>query len=369
MKWRRDIVRLQVRRHRILHDAILNHTPIQPRELNPDLPSKLEGIINKALEKDRELRYHSAAEIGTCLESLKRDLAPRPHTTRSREVTVTVIAVILLFAAAAIFWFIKRESLSSPSVPDLKLRQLTTNSTDNRVTSGTISPDGKYLAYTDMKGMYIKLIETGEIRAVAQPLALMNGGVQWETGPWFPDSTRFLADAHPPLQSTDDWSSERTSIWMVSVLGEAPRKLRDKAVAYSVSPDGSSISFGTNKGRLGDREIWLMGPDGEQARKLYDTNEDGTIFGLTWSPDGRRVLYIQIDKSGDTFISRDLKGGGPATAFPSPELKKIRDFSWLPDGRLIYSVDEAQAIGNTCNFWSSRVDARTGEGHRKSPED
>ena len=56
---------------------------------------------------------------------------------------------------------------------------------------------------------------------------------------------------------------------MVSVLGGAPRKLRDNAFAWSVSPDGSSISFGTNKGKLGDRELWLMGPNGEQARKLY----------------------------------------------------------------------------------------------------
>jgi eukaryotic-like serine/threonine-protein kinase len=345
----------------LVHDAILNHTPILPRELNPDLPSKLEGIINKALEKDREFRFHSAAEIRTYLESLKRDLARRPHTTRSREVTVTVIAVILLFAAAAIFWFIKGQLLSSPSVPDLKLRQLTISSAENRVTSGRISPDGKYLAYTDMKGIYIKLLKTGEIRTSAQPRALKNAGVQWESGPWFRDSTRFLANAHPLTQSTDDWSSEGASVWAVSVLGEAPEKLRDNAIAYSISPDDSLISFGTNKGRLGEREIWLMGPHGEQAQKLYEANEDGSVFGLTWSPDGRRVLYIQIDKSGDTYISRDLKGGGPATAFPSPQLENIRDFSWLPDGRLLYSVDEAEAIGDTCNYWSTRIDVRTGK--------
>ena len=55
-----------------LHDAILNHTPAPARELNPELPSKLEAIIKKALEKDREVRYQTASEIRADLESLRR---------------------------------------------------------------------------------------------------------------------------------------------------------------------------------------------------------------------------------------------------------------------------------------------------------
>jgi eukaryotic-like serine/threonine-protein kinase len=341
----------------VLYDAILSHTPTPVRELNPDLPSKLEEIIKKALEKDREVRCQTASEIRADLESLRRNLEPTLLGTRWRK-TVAVLAV--LFVASAIFWFASRQPSSFRAVPDLKLRQLTTNSADNRVTSGTISPDGKYLAYTDMKGMYIRLIETGEIGAVPKPEEFKGGDVEWETGPWFPGSTRFLANAHRPGQAIDDWSSERTSIWVVSVLGEVPRKVRDKAVAYSISPDGTSISLGTNKGRLGEREIWLMGSDGEQARKLYDTNENSSIFWLNWSPDGQRVMYVIHDESGDTLVSRDPKGGPPTTLFPPSEMKKVRDLSWLPDGRLLYSMDEPGGIRNTCDFWVMRVDIRTG---------
>jgi serine/threonine protein kinase len=343
----------------ILHNAILNRTPTPARELNSELPLKLEQIIQKALEKDREVRYQSASEIRTDLESLKLDLEPRPSVTHWREMTAAVVAVLLI--ASAFVWFAKHQPSYFHAVPDLKLRQLTTNSTDNRVTSGTISPDGKYLAYTDRKGLYVKLIETGDTRAVPKPESFKTGDVEWETGPWFPGSTRFLADAHPPGQASDDWSSEGTSIWMVSVIGEAPRKLRDKAVAYSVSPDGSSISFGTNKGKLGDREIWLMGSDGEQARKLYDTDENSSIFWFNWSPDGQRVMYAIHDESGDTLVSRDPKGGPLTTLLPPSEMKKVRDLSWLPDGRLLYSMDEPEAIRNTCDFWVMRIDTRTGE--------
>ena len=271
-----------------------------------------------------------------------------------------------MFVAGAIFWFANRQPSSSRTAPDLKLRQLTSNSTDDRVTGGAISPDGKYLAYADAKGMYIKLLATDEIRSVPEPPSFKSEDVEWGVGPWFPDSTRFLAHDHPALQGTDDWNVQSGGIWTVSVLGEAPRKLRDNAGAYSVSPDGSLIAFGTNAGTRGPREIWLMGPDGEQARKLYEADEDGAVLNLTWSPDGQRVIYGRTDKSGDTVVSRDLKGGPPtvlfpSSEFPSSEMTTVHDSTWLPDGRAIYSVDEPGAILPTCNFWIMRFDFRTGK--------
>ena len=51
----------------------------------------------------------------------------------------------------------------------MKQRQLTTNSSENAVTGGAISPDGRYLAYADLDGIHVKLIETGETRNVPQP--------------------------------------------------------------------------------------------------------------------------------------------------------------------------------------------------------
>jgi eukaryotic-like serine/threonine-protein kinase len=346
-----------------LHDAILNQVPAPARKLNPSIPARLEPIISKALQKDREARYQSAAELRTDLESLKHDLLPKAHTLRWLGVAAGVMAILVI---STVVWIKKRPP--SP-LPELKLRQLTFNPPENPVESGAISPDGKYLAYSDTKGMHIQRVDTGEVHSVPLPDLSKSTRVNWEIvhSPWFPDSTRFLANAHPAGEPEGAGSSQTSSIWTVSVQGSAPRQLRDHAVAWSVSPDGSSVAFGTHKGKYGDRELWLMGPSGEQARKLFDAGEPNCLAALFWRSDGQRVIYVRseapcpFDGSKDTLVSSDLKGGPTVTVLPPSEMKTVNDFSWLPDGRLIYAVTEPQAIGGTSNYWTVRLDPHTGQ--------
>jgi Tol biopolymer transport system component len=284
-------------------------------------------------------------------------LEPR-HRTRWKEITTAGVAILLIASAA--FWFAKRQSTSEILPPDLKLRQLTANPPENPVSNGAISPDGKYLAYTDTKGMHVRLLQTGETRIVPHPEELNGKNVEWRIIPqWFPDGIRFLADAHPAGQSPAYTSSQGSSIWIVSALSGPPHKLRDEATAYSISPDGSSISFGTNKGRRGDREIWLMGPNGEEARKLYETDENGAIGGLRWFPHGRRVWYGTTDKAPGDLVTRELSGGLVTPIFPTG-VKSSWDYTLLPDNRLLYVLGESQAVGVTCNYWVIPLDERTG---------
>jgi serine/threonine protein kinase len=344
-----------------LQEAILRQTHSPARKLNPAIPIKLEQIIKKALEKNREARYQSASELLADLKSLQPQISPKQLPLGA----VATAAVILLLITSVAFWFAKSRWSSSQSPPDLKLRQLTTSSAEIPVKTGAISPDAKYLAYADVKGMHIKLLETGETKAVPAPAGIGNGKVDWEiiaTG-WFPDSTRFLVNSHPAVEDPTRWSSRTSSIWVVSVLGRAPSKLRDNAVAWSVSPDDSSISFGTNLGKQGEREIWLMSPNGEQSRKLFEAEADGSICCLTFLGSGERVSYVASDKSGDNLLVRDLKGGPVATLLESAEFKKMGDGVLLPDNRLIYSEPCNGVImgpDQPCNFWIMRVDVRSG---------
>src|SRR4029077_10711366 len=246
-------------------------------------------------------------------------------------VAAGLLAVLLI---STIVWLKKRPP---SSVPSLKLRQLTFNSPENPVTGGAISPDGKYLAYSDAKGMHIQIVDTGEVRTVPLPELLKGSKADWEIihAPWFPDSTSFLANAHPSGEPAGAESSQTSSIWTVSVEGGAPRQLRDHALAWSVSPDGSLIALGANKGKYGDRELWLMGASGEQARKLFDAAEPNCLAALFWRSDGQRVIYVRseapcpFDGSNDTLLSSDLKGGPTVTVLPPSEMINVNDFSWL----------------------------------------
>jgi len=370
----------------VIFEAILNRTPVSPTALNSEIPDKLVEIIGKALEKDRDLRYQVASEMRADLKRLKRDsesgrnlsialheqptppyrtsrpkhseFAPRFLWSRRRWGVLTATVSALLLFVGALLWI--ANSRPTPK-GELRQRQLTSNSFEESVKGGAISPDGKYLAYSTGIRMYIKLLETGEVQVVPQPNLPEGEQVFWELGNWFPDSTRLIANAYPTRAGGGSYSDVGVSVWVVSVLAVAPHKLRDNAVGYSVSRDGSSIAFGRSKGKFGPREIWLMGPNGEQARKLYDTDENSAIAGVDWSPDGKRILYVKTDQNGDTTVTRDLQGGGVNTILSPSENKSVNDGHWLPDGRLLYSVREGGPLDGTCNFWTLQIDSHTGK--------
>ena len=267
------------------------------------------------------------------------------------------LAIAAVFLIALLIVAMSRKPKTRALVLETKLRQLTFNTSENPVISGAISPDGKYLAYSDTRGLHLKLIDTGETHTVPEPEALRNQNMKWGVVGWFPNSVRFLANAYPATEEWYDWNSATADIWAVSVLGEEPTKLREHALGCAISPDGTEISFENNRSKLGDREVWFMGPNGERARKIYEAKE-GTVMDCSgWSPDGKHYLYVSRDDSGSTAWVQPLDGGLPVTVLRDTELYKMNDFVWLHDGRVIYGSPESDAV---CNYWTMRFDVATG---------
>ena len=247
-----------------------------------------------------------------------------------------VIACLVLIIIASLVW----AALRLPSRhTDIIERKLTSNSSENSVNGAAVSPDGKYLAYSDNTGIYLKLIRTGEVHRVLLPPSFSA-----HVDDWFPDGSRLLVSRRD--------EPGKAGLWSISVFGGAPHPLADDAFGGSVSPDGAQIAFlrvDVPYYLFLGREQWVMRSDGAHQIKIAGDKSDGSVFGApTWSPDGKRLAYIRTTWGfNPRTSSRTYVGGGDSsvevndwrnakakTLFSDNRL--IPAFHWLSDGRLIY---------------------------------
>ena len=235
-------------------------------------------------------------------------------------------------------------------------RRLTANASENPVTDGVISPDGKYLAFADAAHFFLRQVDTGETHAIALPT-----GFNAKPRSWFPDGTHLLAT----------WTAgprEPSSIWEISLIGGSPRKLIEQGSWPAVSPDGSQVVFLSAETqskelfymRSENREIWLMRADGDGARKLIDGGSD-FLGAPAWSPDGKHIAYVRTRYSvGMPWIRNrveilDTASGQINTVVETPGLGST--VAWTPGGRLIYSIEEPPPNQNDSNLWALQLDS------------
>src|SRR5437773_8541578 len=143
----------------MIFDAILNREPAPARKINSQIPLELEQIIQKALEKDRDVRYQHAGDMRADLKRLKRDsesgrvssAIPANARFRVHKWLWAFAGVSLLVGAVVCIRQLSR--VQSPPRLEVKQRRLTANPGENPVNFPVISPDGKYLAYSDDAGI------------------------------------------------------------------------------------------------------------------------------------------------------------------------------------------------------------------------
>jgi serine/threonine protein kinase len=347
----------------LIFEAILNREPAAPVRLNPSLSPDLERIINKALEKDRDVRYQHAADLRADLKRLKRDTdsahvsassravvaePPEPSASNrsSRIYAGAAVAVILLIALgwAGYHW---RSIFEHAEKKPLTERQLTFNGSANRVLSSALSPDGKNLAFVDSKSLHISSVDTGESHDFPLPSDLQYHiyGVQW-----FPDGNNLLFDG-------GNFGAIESSVWTASVFGGAPRMLKSEIATARISPQGSSIAY-LDRDR---HQIWVMDANGDNARMILENKKDQTLT-VAWSPDGRRLAYLLIEDT-PTIRTLSLSGGTPSLAISDANLPADPQLGpallWSADGRLLFSLVEA-ASGFATNLWAIDINLDTG---------
>ncbi len=344
-------------------DAILHKAPVAPVELNPETPAKLAEIINKALEKDRDLRCQTAAELRADLKRLKRDAtsgksvaataAVQLPTARARRRWPMAAAAVVVVVAASvgITWFVSRRP---EPLPQFNQRRLTANPQDMPVNYAAISPDGKYLGYSDQRGIHIQLLGTGETQNVPMPPGVPAEQSYWYFNSWYPDSTRFVASLGVLGQGG--------SLWSVPILGGAPRKIAEGLESPgNVSPDGSYIAYMAEPVENGYRSIWLMGPQGESPHKILTAGEQSAFMAAAWSPTARRIVYPYVHQEGDHLVvsveTCDLNGANKTQIISDFYLQY---YCWVSRERFVYSRAEGFGSSPVVNLWEMKVDGETG---------
>jgi serine/threonine protein kinase len=324
----------------MVHDAVLHQPQIPVHDLNSKLPPELETIINKALEKDQ-----TAAEMGADLKRLHRGAESAIHKpTRYSRVLLSwgaALAIALLAFGLALRWF--KEQRIGPG-KTLSERLLTHNPEENPLIGAAISPDGKHMAYIGSKGLHLSVIETGEIHDVPLPEELRT---HLSEVTWFPDGEKLILTAES--------DAEGRLIWVTSVFGGAPHRLRSGRFP-AASPEGTLIAFVSGH----DHEIWVMGANGENPHRIL-AGENDTYGFLAWSPTSQRLAYIKTAEGnpGGSIETVSLDGGPPSVVVSDTQPKN--SLLWGRDGRMTFVWHEGPWSNSGANLWVIMADPATGE--------
>jgi serine/threonine protein kinase len=162
-------------------DRTLHGQPEAIARFNYNVPPELDRIVRKCLEKNQEQRYQSARDLLIDLKNLKRDsdsassvLERHEHRRRVftsyrllATVALGVMALAVWILGSWLEWFSGRHQ---GQLPEMSHMQITANPVENPVYRATVSPDGRYLAYSDLAGLHLRVIETGEIHSLSLPV-------------------------------------------------------------------------------------------------------------------------------------------------------------------------------------------------------
>jgi serine/threonine protein kinase len=311
------------------------------------VPPSLDCIVRHCLEKKPEQRFQSAADLAFALKALSHptpSAIPWKHTLLRRPTFLFGGILILLLLALGLYWFRGKQVDVKERV---KERQLTHNTSENRILAAAISPDGRYLAYAERGALKLAGIDTGETHDIQLPEELL---AQLSSVEWFPNGEKLLIET--------ETQAEGNVIWTTSVFGGAPQKLRAHGSSAVASPDGLSIAFVSGEGH----EIWVMGPNGENPRTIL-TSEGQPFSALAWSPAARRLAFAKRTP-GETFQAGSIQtisveGGQPNLVLSDAHLSAEDGLYWTADNRIIFSMSE-MGLSSGSNFWGITADPQTG---------
>ncbi len=320
----------------VIFEAILNKVPPSPVQLNPGLPAQLEPLLNKTLEKDRELRCQTAAELRADLKRLKRDtdsaragvsaasqpsvvagrLDAAPQARRGTKFAAALFGLgVLLGAGAGLlagkpFW---RAALPNPRYHEITFRR-------GDIRSARFASDGQTILYSAAwQGNPVEIFSARPGAAESRSLGL--------------EHTQLLA-VSPTGEMAVALNSHRTGTWInegtlasAPLAGGAPREVLENVQWADWSPDGSNLAVVRDVGGRNRLEYPV-------GKVLYETG--GWISHPRISPKGDMVAFLDHPLQGDDTGSVAIVDLSANKKKISADWYSIQGLAWSADGREVW---------------------------------
>ena len=366
----------------VIFDNILHNAPVAPVTLNPAVPAELERILNKALEKDRDVRYQVAAELRADLKRLQRQsdsgrvaaassssrttpanepppaptaagiaaasasaTTPQPGTKSSGSVLVEAarknklgagltVALILAVIGAAAFgiYSLLRTSKHVP-FEHFSIDNLTNN---GHVSVAQVSPDGRYLLHVrdenGLQSLWLRHIATGSNTQIIAPAATRYQGLVFS-----PDANYIYFVRRDEVEHTI------AVLYSAPMLGGAPRLVvRDVDSPITFSPDGKKFAYLREHHDSPNFDLFLVNGDGTPDRPIFSNVLISTDSAVpTWLPNGTIVIPIVQTSKGSLggLLSVDV-ATGKREEIEAMSKRVYYEPTWLPgaDGLVVTSI-------------------------------
>jgi eukaryotic-like serine/threonine-protein kinase len=399
-----------------IFDAILNRAPVAPVRINPAVPQELERIINKSLEKDRTMRYQTAADLRTDLKRLQRDSGssktqvssaedfgsanlaaaaatpgssgansaatapPSPpsgsgsaakisasgsgsaaivlgEAKKHKGALIAAAAVLALIAGAAITFavFKSRGHQSTFNPQNMSIVKLTET---GKAAAVAISPNGQYVVYVlrdgELQSLMVRQVATGSDVQILAPAVSIFYGLTFS-----PDGNYIYYIA------ASKENQLFSSLYKMPVLGgNSLQLLRDIDTSISFSPDGKQFAFIRGVPDKGIFNLLVANTDGSGERiltsKSAPTSTDG-LLGPAWSPDGKTIVFASLLPSAGSQLNEfTLASGAVRTLYATHgTLGRPR---WLPEGDALLVPMREEGASAQGQLW--KVSYPAGEAQR-----
>jgi eukaryotic-like serine/threonine-protein kinase len=364
----------------VVFGNILHSAPVSPIQLNATVPAELEHILNKLLEKDKDLRYQVAAEVRADLKRLQRQLEPGrissdPSVAASQSVsairpaigssgvvtppaatsgsgsgkvlveaaqknkigaTAALLGMLAVAAAAGygIYAFIKMGQ--KPKLAPFEKFTIENVSNNGHVTQVAISPDGKYLLQAleedGQQSLWLRHIPSRTNKQVLAPALTRYEGLAFS-----PDGNYIY------FLRRDESNESESQLYSASVLGGSPRMIVDDVDSpVTFSPDGQHFAFLRELHDSPNWDLWQAKSDGTIEKPIFRNRwllSDSYV--PAWSPDGKIIVISVVQPSKDAlggFTAVDPNTGKDQVVAVAAD-RIYHDPVWMPDGTALIATN------------------------------